>query len=262
MSNTATKQEKRPPMPQKLEPYETVQKWTPDFKFTRGSMTFRGDQWEAWVEKMLPGYHDLPDISKDQPVEVGAFKTGVRLMPLYEWREPHLFLWSPGRPRWERTRLKIWKGTTVSYASFDRPVKVPILYSMGETMMSPTPMEIMTMRSGIRKAKGCVCVGGFGMGFFVRQLLEKRTVKSITVVDNEPATWDRYGKIPGVTFVKADAFEFAKKHADFDRYLFDVWPSFGHASDDERLHELHELYPGKVWGWGDVRITPNTSLWG
>jgi hypothetical protein len=84
-------------------------------------------------------------------------------------------------------RLETYHGGRKGFVGWDGPVLVPILTTPdgtanGKVWMSLTPMEVFSQRQGIGVAKGNVLIGGLGMGWFARRVLEKKAVKHVTVV--------------------------------------------------------------------------------
>lgn len=49
--------------------------------------------------------------------------------------------------------------------------------------MSLTPMEILTQRGGLRRAKGHVVVAGLGLGWLLQRVSERKQVKQVTLVE-------------------------------------------------------------------------------
>jgi hypothetical protein len=123
--------------------------------------------------------------------------------------------------------------------------------------MSLTPFELLTQRSGVRAATKHVVLAGLGMGWLLRQIAAKRTVKSITVIEKDQQLIDWFGQrvcdeTPKTTLVCADFWEVARDYDKEHRFIVDVWPGHGEAAWDHRLEALRE--DGyRCWAWGSPR---------
>lgn len=150
-----------------------------------------------------------------------------------------------------------------SYAVFDKPIMLPTLMGTDnkEVWMSLTPMEMMTQRFGLQKAKGTIMVAGCGLGWFARRCIEKAEVDYMVIVDDDPDVFEAFGEeivndYPGqVKLFCADAYDYAIKHAGvYDSVLFDIWRGWGEAERDEQFTVVEsacaESGTDNVWGWG------------
>jgi len=146
---------------------------------------------------------------------------------------------------------------------FDDDVLIPALYQnrdndYGNPWISITPMEILTLRPGTRRAKGHTIVAGLGLGYQLSEVAKKKSVKRITLVerDQELTDWilprlcERYPIISdklGQTII-GDAHEVLKDMCA-DVALIDIFSGYG-------SNELY-CYPkniGTVWCWGACHI--------
>lgn len=154
---------------------------------------------------------------------------------------------------------------------FDEEVPIPALHYKLEpderpwehyrwaTWMSLTPMEMWTQRSGIQAATGRVILGGLGMGWLMRQIAKKPTVKEIIVIEKDQDIVDWFGTtickntpkctglLVGDFWERAREFDLAK-----DRFIADIWPTLGDAQSDRNLAKLRAT-GAKVWAWGSAR---------
>ena len=199
-----------------------------------------------------------------------------------QWVYRHAIL-----PRGESLWLRF--GNAKGDCYFDDDVIIPILYHYRPdhwerkflVWMSHAPMEMITQRTGIKHCSGNVCIGGYGMGWFLEQVAQKRSVKSITVVEKSPELlkWfarrhaKQVAKETGtpIKIVCEDVFPYlAEHHEEFDKIALDIFKSYGNnnAEDDVRVRDL--LYPNndyhrwnsepladlkkKLWCWGSVKI--------
>jgi hypothetical protein len=193
------------------------------------------------------------------------------------WNPPHLFEGETQYGRWgfrlntlsEGQPLDIFKGNRKGKVFFDGDVEIPVLYEImaqrrGKLWMSITPMEILTLRPGIRWATDKVVIGGLGMGWVLDKVCAKKSVKEVIVVEQSEELLDWYGrdlckKYPKVSdVICGDVFEQIGRHGDA-KYLLDIWESYGTANYDERV--LKAKADGhKIWAWGDVPA-PKRENW-
>lgn len=157
----------------------------------------------------------------------------------------------------------LWRSGPQAY--FTEEIAVPVLHYRGghlsgwNTWMSLTPMEIWTQSSGIIAATGNVVLGGLGMGWLLRQIVKKPTVKSVVVVEKDKRLLNWFGKklckqTPKVQeVICADIYDVAHK---FDlkrtKFILDIWESDGRAGHDPKLQKLRDD-GGRVWAWGSPR---------
>lgn len=157
----------------------------------------------------------------------------------------------------------LWRDGPKAY--FTDEIAIPVLHYRGNhpsgwsTWMSVTPMEIWSQNSGILAATGDVVLGGLGMGWLLRQIVKKPTVKSVVVVEKDKRLLNWFGKklckaTPKVQeVICADVYDVAHK---FDlkrtKFIFDIWESDGRAGHDPQLQKLRDD-GGRVWAWGSPR---------
>jgi len=252
---------------------EAIVDWDPDFKFAH-RITFNADQFEAWTNKMLPQakkLHPIKDQTPDAVTKYGVTMGGDYY--LYKFVMPTHVKVTPGflsyrqEPWIERFGLKLMKaGEYLGEARFDRPVAIPILAEMDHLdrpWMSLTPNEIMTQRSGLRRARGHVLIAGLGLGWFTRMVLARKQVKRVTVVELNSGVIDHLGKPllhehgDRLNIVQEDIWKYVEKQKEeYDSYLFDIWKSYMTAGHDRSLQSFKREHPGKVWGWGDLQTYP------
>jgi len=95
---------------------------------------------------------------------------------------------SPGK-----VRVQTYYGKQVGSVWFTGPVTMPVLLRKNYAdrfefrdefvWMSLTPMEVFTLRGGIRRAKGNVIVAGLGLGYQLMQVCRRKKVDSVTLVE-------------------------------------------------------------------------------
>lgn len=165
-------------------------------------------------------------------------------------------------------------------AFFDGPVVCPVLFEQKgpeedfrqEVWMGLTPMEMLTQKAGIDRARGRCVVGGLGLGWFLKEIAAKPEVTAIEVVDINPSliNWIRprveelypevARKVTG--WIPADVYKYVvwdlqvKGHTearwakDDTCYLLDIWPSLGDADYDHTFVQLEQVLGSRLWGWG------------
>jgi hypothetical protein len=183
------------------------------------------------------------------------------------------------RLRYQLRDLPLYSGLEISgspdlyhdggRAYFDEPIQIPVLHYRTDnrwkgvdgwdTWMSITPHEMWSQRSGVQAATGRVILGGLGMGWLLRQISKKPTVKSIIVIEKDADLLEWFGKrvcaeTPKVTdIICGDYWEHAHKmDLKKDRFIADIWPGHSDAEHDRDLAKLRAT-GAKVWAWGCVR---------
>jgi len=141
---------------------------------------------------------------------------------------------------------------------FTEDVIIPTLLEGNQIWMSYTPSEIITQRGGVRRATGTVLVGGLGMGWMLRKIAAKKSVKKIILVEIEQDLMDFYGnkmvgKIRQETGVEievhvGDVWDHVGKHGADVRHILDIWPSYpAYPNRNERAIISTVRH---FWGWG------------
>ena len=159
--------------------------------------------------------------------------------------------------------LDLWQGAKRGKVVFSTDVVIPTLAKWPDpgyhnAWMSYTPAEVLSMRQGVRLARGKCVVGGLGMGYFLGRIAQKRVVKEIVVVEKSQSLLDWYGRelcqrLAGetgkpITVICGDAIEELGKHGEETRYLYDIWDSFPvdlYGKEAEAVATVKHF-----WGWG------------
>lgn len=260
----ATKVKTKPavrPRPTGMLPHEEVVPFDPGFKFpgANAAITFDAESFQQWVYSVLPLAKELPksgDIGGGLPV--GEFTFYIKRLPLWEYTNTALWLFTTPRMDWRRTQLAIYRRTTKAHVRFSDTVYVPILGTVKEVWMSLTPNEILTQRGQLRRAKGKTAMAGLGLGWAARQVLQKKSVTHLTIFERDQAVIDTFGAsliqdFPDrVTITQGDAYE--QDWHQFDVSLWDIWASYGGADCDSRFKKIRDSLRAadKVcYGWGD-----------
>jgi hypothetical protein len=241
--------------------------WTEDIKYTSGELHLDGGSFNRWVDEFL---EPLPiadgwELDKKYPLAkdsdfyfvVRPFETTRMANPFEGCGFPTFLLPDAEKVPVTNTLMMNRNGATRGKVSFDTVVNIPIVAERRRkngrivehsTWMSLTPSEVWSQRSMIRKARGNVLIGGLGMGWMLRRVLERKQVKSVTVYEREQAIIDTFGApildlFPDkkIKFVLDDAYNAKVKR--FDSVLFDIWEGQGdHVYDREwtKIKKTHD----------------------
>lgn len=167
----------------------------------------------------------------------------------------------------EITRVKIFQDGCSGTIKFSGPIHTAAIakYSPHENKekiwMSLTPMEVMSQMPGVEKAFGNVLIGGLGMGWLTRRVLEKPEVKNVYQVEQDLDILRFFG-IPleemfpdKLNLIHDDFWSFLNQYNidSFDTILVDIWLKYGHARKDKLFRALRKSHPN-VWGWGERRV--------
>jgi len=176
-------------------------------------------------------------------------------------------------------KLPLAQGHKRGCCFFDQAIVTPVLYEYKEghsnelpVWMGITPMEILTQRQGVRKAKGHCLIGGLGLGWFLWKVAEKKSVKKITLVEISQPLLDWYGNdlVARVTeatgteieVICDDVLPHIGKHGDDVRHLVDIWPDY--PTYDHYLPKAWReaiAHVDHFWGWGVLSDPDNYRGW-
>ena len=165
------------------------------------------------------------------------------------------------------TTLELFQGQKRGHVYFDSEVNIPVLYQhrpnhiskLFEVWMSITPAEVLTLRQGLKLATGKVLIGGLGLGWLLKKVAAKKSVKEIVVVEISQELIDWYGEQlcldvqndtgTKVTLICDDVANQVGEHGSDTRHLLDIWSSY--PVGPYQLKELKDKLSGvKWWGWG------------
>lgn len=213
-------------------------------------------RWEKFLALRAISYHvrDLfPEVKRNT------------LAPSKGLQNPETYIESPqGAFRYmvniipEAGELETVYAGRAGHVAFDGPVETPALYERGvnglftsKPWMSLTPMEIMTMRPGTRRAHGRVIIAGLGLGHQLIEVSQRRRVKEITLVEISRELvdwlWPRIAKFLGpvpVQLVVGDAAEVIPNIAHADVALIDTFKGYGGN------YVKYPVPADFVWCWG------------
>lgn len=220
--------------------------WDDELKFQE-DLVIRGETYPNHALKDLPTVKDHTRIPAD-PAERWSLSP---TMHYYHTRLP------------AGTALDVYMGRRRGHVWFTAPVTVPVLAEgvpgsgrPPKVWMSHTPTEFFSQRAGIRRATGVVLVGGLGLGWFLRKVCQRPSVKRVILVEQnqavleafQPALTARCPELAKVSdWILGDALEHVGRHGDDVRHLLDIWDSYGEY--DKRFFALKKT-TRHLWGWG------------
>lgn len=163
--------------------------------------------------------------------------------------------------------LEILRGRQRGTVMFDGSVSFPAIHELGHwrntPWMSLTPNEIFTLRIGTKFAKGHVVVAGLGLGHQLIEVLLRKQVTKVTLVEKSQGLVDFVlSKIIKILSESFQAFELSASNK-----LKNLDIAIGNAQDlvpkiqaDVALVDIFSGYGGntftrcqeikKVWCWG------------
>jgi hypothetical protein len=177
------------------------------------------------------------------------------------------------------TRLQTVNGRRKGDVMWDGPVTIPCLHERDRyskdrwdvnPWMSLTPMEIMTLRSGTRRAKGRTIVAGLGLGYQLIEVSKRRQVKELVLLEKSAELVDWL--LPRIKpllhcelkdVVIGDAYKKLPK-MKADVALIDIFPSYGENRFTQYVDVHGRSYreeqpvptPGikSIWCWGRAAL--------
>lgn len=115
-----------------------------------------------------------------------------------------------------------------------------------ETVMSNTPMEVRTNKRFVDIASGHILINGLGLGMILNRLIDKDSVKSITVVERSPdvikLVAPTYTSSAKLSIHLCDAFDFQPPaNMKYDAVWHDIW-TYISADNLKEMRKLHDKY--------------------
>jgi hypothetical protein len=226
------------------------------------------DSYQKWVESVLPQVKKMKKINftygnmLNHGIKIGDKFLYYRILPKTHnvWRYETMFSFMPSEliPNNQmverKTCLKIYQGKKKGEVSFTDEIAIPVLADeCGDPWMSLTPMEVISQRSGIKRAKGTVLIGGCGMGWFARRVLERKKVSHVTICDIDKHVLSYFGGQlkreykDRVTLLHSDIYEVDAYQ--YDSYLSDIWMGVNDKPWDDKFQEI-KFNHKNAWGWG------------
>jgi len=130
----------------------------------------------------------------------------------------------------------------------------------GTPWMSDTPAEMADHAAFVKRAHGAVLITGLGIGLCVHNLLLKRDVTSITIIELDAelcaSIGPHYERDPRVRVVHDDAYTWTPARGDhFDFAWHDIWPDIC-ADNIPKMKKLmarfkHSCAKQDAWAYHD-----------
>lgn len=156
------------------------------------------------------------------------------------------------------TWLDTLMGNRRGQVCFDGDIVIPRINEMNHRhfdqspWMSYTPMEVFSQRAGLRKAKGHTVIAGLGLGWLLSQVMKKRSVKKVTLVEisQELVDWilPRLNLDESKLEVRVGDARRIVPRLTADVALTDIDPGYG-SNTFPRCPKI-----GDVWTWGSGNI--------
>lgn len=271
---------KKPPMPSTAEWLKQHKSkpvvWDEHMKILPGTTLIQAKSYNAWTMshmEMLGLAHLKPLYIKDDEqikkhgLKVGDLTVCLSRMPVWEYSQRVIMGWPVGGKFWTKCGLSM-PSRMRSMITFDAPTLIPVLWDTKEqkVWMSLTPMEVVTQRQGIARARGHVLMAGLGMGWLADRVLAKPGVTRVTIVDIRPDVvevfgrplQDKYGKdkcklvtddVWNYLNIKSQDQTLIPKLDQYTSHLFDIWASYSGASISAGFASVKKCAP-KAWAWG------------
>jgi len=193
--------------------------WTPDMK------------WEKGLFLKAKSYQ--PDLLYDKDTKKGRFIYTNKLLP-------------------KGKALQIYKGRQEGGVKFDDDIWIPSIFEHKiegrNPWMSLTPNELITLRGGTRRARGHVIVAGLGLGYQLTQVMKRRQVEHVTIVEREQDVVDLV--LPKLKLAKSfdliiDDAEKVLPKLSADVALIDIFENYGYNVFRPKCPSIPT-----IWCWG------------
>lgn len=192
-----------------------------------------------------------------QNIKLNHEKVGRYTLEKDKYLKYELFLYDKG--------IAIDNVIIPQFAAFDHGFSYPCIKEDGDTWMSITPNEILTMKKEIAEANGNVLTLGCGMGYFAYMAAEKENVKSVTIIEKSDEVIELFSKyiLPQfenkekIKIIKADAFDYMNSLEDgeFDYCFADIWIGSNDIDPYLRLRQIcKKFHKMKVSYWIEESI--------
>lgn len=226
-------------------PKEPVSVWSEDLTPKNNTtLTFDADKFDEWTRSLLPPR--MAKLPLGEMYSVGDNLFRFRPLPLI-LTTFRMFSHAPSGVM----RSYLSMGPRRGICRFTREVGIPQLIEKNHSVwMALTPMEVLTQRPGLKKAKGKVLIGGLGMGWQARRVCERKTVESVTVYEiNEAVAKEFAFEHPKLKIVTGNVW--IADPMQYDSILLDIWNGYGSASGTPQLEAWKKIHK-RIWAWGDV----------
>jgi len=236
-----------------------------------------------WIRKAGPAVPWTPDIKWKPVMQIQTasygwfvrdlFPEASEVLPGEAFSRAKCFVLSPsGRYCYAKKILPAFglldtmSGNRKGKVFFDEPVMIPMLFerkliqgpatygSFPEMpWMSLTPMELMSLRPGVKMAKGHTIIAGLGLGHQLIEVSHKPTVTAITLVEysGELVSWllpriqaHMDPRVP-LRVLIGDAYKIVPQ-LTADVALIDIFPRYG-GNRERWLDRTTEILKGGGW---------------
>lgn len=191
-------------------------------------------------------------------VKAGGVDASNKGLVRRRWRYRHVVL-----PRGEA--LEVYQSKKRGYAYFTADVVIPQITDLDfNVWMSITPMEVLTLRQGVSRARGRVVIGGLGMGWFLKKVCARPQVREVVVVEKDGDLLNWFGRRlcaaqPKVReVVHGDVLDHVGRDPEAV-YLLDIWKRYGFNGDEPQI-KAAKAKGAKVWCWGSCDPGGSGSL--
>lgn len=124
------------------------------------------------------------------------------------------------------------------------------LYEGKSLWMTDSPQEQESQQEVVKKCKGNVLIGGLGLGYIAKMLVNKPDVEFVTVIEKEQAVIDlvwKHLKIENGIVIKANLFDYlASPRIKYDWAYYDIWAPTGEDILYTHIRPLKKLSKGKI----------------
>lgn len=242
--------------------------WTPDLKW-KPRLQVEAESYNKWMEETLLWGGDCEIVGSEERSTKTLKEKGKTLGDNFLFVRQELPSEIENRNPFSlevmgtrATSLRTFSGNRKGEVFFSGNVIIPTLIEMTGSdarywavWMSLTPMEVFSMRGGIRAAKGTVLMAGCGMGYLAEKVLEKKSVEHVHVVDTSSAILDTFGAAlvekhgDRVTLHHDDVYSIYPTLPPCDSFLFDIWSDASGWQNDRKFRQFSAAHP-TAWRWG------------
>lgn len=230
----------------------TSESWTPNIKFKK-ELYINADSYNKFIYHLFnvkPTRVVSPNFcNKDEKFVFGDWLYCEKILP-------------------KGAKLSTIYGNKKGFVSFDNEIIIPCLHKYEKFMrrwnydpyMSLTPLEFITLRAGIRAAKGKVIIAGLGLGYQLIEISKKPSVNNIVLIEKDAKLVEHV--LPKVKLLMCkeiseviigDAYKVLSE-LSADVAVIDIFKSYGEAFWLKESLTKKCKNINKIWCWGDVNF--------
>jgi hypothetical protein len=120
---------------------------------------------------------------------------------------------------------------------------------MGKVIMTDTPAEMIDHAEALERSTGSVLITGLGLGMLLRNVLKKKEVLKVVVIENSLEVIQLVGsqyQDKRLSIIHEDAFKYNPEEV-FDVVWHDIWPDI-YVTNIAEMKTLEERYrPFAKW---------------